>query len=98
MRKSGHSTTPIHNLQSILTSVASDVVFFVKAMQPGKHQDYVGQAIRRYQRPFPAMSVLLRGPLTRAASTRAKHTAAGKSGEKTATQQTVRRVPARCCD
>jgi hypothetical protein len=27
-------------------------------MQPGKHQDYVGQASRRYQRRFSALSAL----------------------------------------
>jgi hypothetical protein len=51
-----------------LASAGSDVVF-VKAMQPDKHQDYVGQASRRYQRPafpaFPALPALPAGANSR---------------------------------
>jgi hypothetical protein len=38
-----------YGLAELRPSIGSDVVIFVKALQPGKQQDYVGQASRRYR-------------------------------------------------
>jgi hypothetical protein len=39
----------VSGLAEIRPSIGADVVIFVKALQPGKQQDYVGQASRRYR-------------------------------------------------
>ena len=56
---------PLHSSRSkaldgarVWLSGGSDVVIFVKAMQPDKQRDYVGQASRRYQ--SPALPVMCR--------------------------------------